>query len=65
MVGVRPALAPEIVGAELGFTKSFTVQNHSDARSLIGKWNQPEPTVNGTNQTVSVPSIPSGRHTPS
>jgi hypothetical protein len=46
----RQRLLEKIVSAELGFTKSFTVENHSDARSLIGKWNQPEPTINGTNQ---------------
>src|SRR5215208_1711345 len=43
-------LLEKIVSAELRFTKSFTVEDHADARSLIGKWNQPEPTINGTNQ---------------
>src|SRR5258705_2254969 len=35
------SLLQKIVSTELGFTKGFTVQNHADARSLIGKWNQP------------------------
>src|SRR4029077_10940103 len=46
----RQRLLEKIVSTELGFTKNFTVENHADARSLIGKWNQPEPTINGTNQ---------------
>src|SRR4029077_15027557 len=46
----RQRLLEKILGTELGFTKSVTLENHSDARSLIGKWNQPEPTINGTNQ---------------
>src|SRR6266851_2748069 len=46
----RQRLLEKIVSAELGFTKSFAIENHADARSLIGKWNQPEPTINRTNQ---------------
>src|SRR5215216_1974672 len=46
----RQRLLEKIFRAELGFTKSFTVENHSDTRSLIGKWNQPEPAIDGTNQ---------------
>src|SRR5206468_10817639 len=46
----RQRLLEKIVSTELGFAKSFTVENHCDARSLIGKRNQPEPTINGTNQ---------------
>src|SRR6478672_1190279 len=46
----RQRLLEKIVSIELGFTKSVTVENHADARSLIRKWNQPEPTINGTNQ---------------
>src|SRR4051794_18559693 len=43
-------LLEKILSTELGFTKNLTVENHADARSLIRKWNQPEPTINGTNQ---------------
>src|SRR4029077_14430523 len=43
-------LLEKIASAELGLPKSVTVQNYSDARSLIGKWNQPEPAINSTNQ---------------
>ena len=49
-LAVPPALARKIVGAEFGFTKSFTVENHADARSFVRNWNQPKPTINGTNQ---------------
>src|ERR1051325_12043786 len=33
----------KIISAELAFTKRFTVENHSDARPVVGKRNQPEP----------------------
>src|SRR5262245_42337627 len=46
----RQRLLEKIFRAELGFTESFTVENHSDARSLIGEWNQPKPPINSTNQ---------------
>src|SRR6476659_8148436 len=46
----RQSLLEKIVSTELGFAKSFTVENNADARSLIRKWNQPEPTIDSTNQ---------------
>src|SRR6478672_2287269 len=44
----RQRLVKKIVGAEVGFTKSFAVEYHADARSLVRNWNQPKPTINGT-----------------
>src|SRR5580765_4075942 len=35
----RQRLFEKILSTQLGFTKSFTVENHADARSLIRKWN--------------------------
>src|SRR6266850_6216816 len=35
----RQRLLQKIVSAELGLTKSVTVENNPDTRSLIGKWN--------------------------
>src|SRR6516164_998934 len=46
----RQRLLEKIVSTELGFTKGFTVENYSDARSCVGEWNQPKPTINSTNQ---------------
>src|SRR5262249_20726414 len=45
----RQCLLEEIFGVELGIPKNFTIQNDSNTRSLTGKWNQPEPAINGAN----------------
>src|SRR5262249_14739378 len=46
----RQCLVEKILRAELGLAKSVTIENYSDARSLITEWNQPEPAIDGTNQ---------------
>ena len=61
----RQCLLEKIVSAELGFTKSFAVENYSDARSLIVSGISQNQRSTARIKTVSVPSIPSGRHTPS
>src|SRR4029077_7547855 len=48
-------LLEKIFRGELGFTKSFAVENHSDAGSLFGEWNEPEPAINSTNQNCQRP----------
>src|SRR4029077_9135392 len=48
-------LLEKIFRGELGFAKSFAVENHSDAGSLFGEWNEPEPAINSTNQNCQRP----------
>ena len=41
-------LIEKFFSAELGLSKRFAVENHSNAGALSAEWNQPEPAIDGT-----------------